>query len=171
MRSPILDALSAPPARREMQSIRGALAEIVVGDTARVLVRSPRYGLYGIEGVVRRAVGGELVVADVFLSTATEIQSIALAGDSSDEAGETDRSADGLSHGDPVRVTFSTPTIGSFTVTGPLTAGGRDGFLLVGSWIVTDGAEVGRHVDRIERLTDLDLHVKHVPGHRSAVEE
>ena len=25
--------------------------------------------------------------------------------------------------------------------------------------------------ERIERLTDLDLHIKHVPGHRSAVEE
>ncbi|PPG52132.1 MULTISPECIES: hypothetical protein [unclassified Rathayibacter] len=169
MSSPILDALSAPPARRDVASIRGALAEVAIGDSVRVLVRSPRYGLYGIEGVVRQAVGGELVVADVFLGTGTEIQSIALAPDADEVGGE--RSAEGLEHGDPVRVAFSTPALGSFTITGPLTAGGRDGFLLVGSWIAADGGEPGRHVDRIERLTDVGVHEKHVPGRRSAVEE
>jgi hypothetical protein len=170
MSSAILEALSAAPARRDVASIRGALAEVAIGDSVRVLVRSPRYGLYGIEGVVRQAVGGELVVADVFLNTGTEIQSIALAPEP--EAGaDGDRSVDGLAHGDPVRVTFSTPTIGSFTVTGPLTAGGRDPYLLVGSWIVAEDASAARHVDRIERLSDVALHVKHVPGHRSAAVE
>lgn len=169
MSSLILEALAAPPARRDVASIRHALAEVVVGDTVRVLVRSPRYGLYNIEGIVRQAVGGELIVADVFLGTGVEIQSIALAPEAAEADGP--RSAELLQHGDPVRVTFSTPTLGSFTITGPLTAGGRDAFLLVGSWIVTDGVEVGRHVDRVERLTGLALHPKHVPGRRSAVEE
>ncbi|QHC56324.1 hypothetical protein [Rathayibacter tanaceti] len=169
MSSPILDALSAPPARRDVASIRGALAEIAIGDSVRVLVRSPRYGLYGIEGVVRQAVGGELVVADVFLGTGSEIQSIALAPEAEEVGGS--RSVEGLQHGDPVRAAFSTPTLGSFTITGPLTAGGRDAFLLVGSWIVSDASEPGRHVDRVERLAEFSIHEKHVPGHRSAVEE
>ncbi|MBF4461553.1 MULTISPECIES: hypothetical protein [unclassified Rathayibacter] len=169
MASPIPDALSAPPARRDVAAIRAALAEIGVGDSVRVLVRSPRYGLYGIEGVARQAVGGELVAADVFLGTGAEVQSIALAPEATEADGP--RSAEGLQHGDAVRVTFSTPALGPFTITGPLTAGGRDAFLLVGSWVVTEGAKVGRHVDRVERLTELTLHPKHVPGHRSAVEE
>lgn len=169
MSSQILEALSAPPARRDVASIRGALAEVALGDSVRVLVRSPRYGLYGIEGVVRQAVGGELVVADVFLSAGTEIQSIALAPEPVAAAG--DRSVGGLVHGDAVRATFSTPTTGEFTLTGPLTAGGRDTFLLVGSWIVADGSEAGRHLDRVERLTEPAVHEKHVPGQRSAVEE
>lgn len=169
MPSPILDTLSAPPARRDVASIRGALAEVAIGDSVRVLVRSARYGLYGIEGVVRQAVGGELVVADVFLGTGTEIQSIALAPGADEVGGE--RSVEGLQHGDLVRVAFSTPALGSFTMTGPLTAGGRDPLLLVGSWIVADGADIGRYVDRIERVTASTIHEKHVPGHRSAVEE
>ena len=163
----ILDALASAPARRDVQSIRGALAEIGVGDDVRMLIRSPRYGLYGIEGVVGRAVGGELVVADVFLGTGTEVQSLALAAAPEASAGE--RSVEGLQHGDPVRVTFSTPTLGTFAVSGPLTAG-QDELLLVGSWIVANGGQVAPRVESIERL-ELTVHTAHVPAPRAAKAE
>ena len=73
-----LDIFSAARARRDVGRIREAAAEVKAGDIARVLVRSPRYGLYAIEGAVRIGVGGQPLVGDVILAPSAEIQRIDL---------------------------------------------------------------------------------------------
>ncbi|PVW05187.1 hypothetical protein DEA06_05355 [Microbacterium sp. Gd 4-13] len=164
-----LDIFSAARARRDVARIREALAEVRSGDVARVIVRSPRYGLYAVEGPVRIGVGGQPIVGDVILATSSEIQRIELAV----AAPEADADAEvvdpgSLSHGTPVRATFQTPTHGVFAVTGPVTSG-NDDFLLVGSWIVADGGAIAPRVVSIERLEGLDLHEGNVPPLRSVL--
>jgi len=73
-----LDIFSTARARRDVARIREALAEVKAGDVARVIVRSPRYGLYALEGTVRIGVGGQPLVGDVILATSSEIQRIDL---------------------------------------------------------------------------------------------
>lgn len=164
-----LDIFSAARARRDVARIREALAEVTAGDVARVTVRSPRYGLYAVEGPVRIGVGGQPLVGDVILATTSEVQRIdvgvphpepALGADVVDPAS--------LTHGTPVRVTFTTPTQSRFAVTGPVTAG-NDRFLLVGSWIVADAGTIAPRVMSIEVLHDLDLHEANVPPLRSVL--
>ena len=60
-----LDIFSTARARRDVARIREALAEVKAGDVARVIVRSPRYGLYALEGTVRIGVGGQPLVGVV----------------------------------------------------------------------------------------------------------
>ncbi|KEP74920.1 hypothetical protein HR12_02215 [Microbacterium sp. SUBG005] len=133
-----LDIFSAARARRDVGRIREALAEVKAGDVARVIVRSPRYGLYALEGTVRIGVGGQPLVGDVILATSSEIQRIDLGIEAPQPALEADVvDPSTLPHGTPVRVTFLTPTHQTFALTGPITAG-NDRFLLVGSWIVAD---------------------------------
>ncbi|SIR94745.1 hypothetical protein [Microbacterium sp. RURRCA19A] len=164
-----LDIFSAARARRDVGRIREAVAEVKAGDIARVLVRSPRYGLYAIEGAVRIGVGGQPLVGDVILATSAEIQRIDLgiaAPEPALSADVVDPST--LPHGTPVRVTFVTPTAATFAVTGPITAG-NDRFLLVGSWIVSDDRAIAPRVVSIERLDDVDLHEVNVPPLRSVL--
>ncbi|MCG7418179.1 hypothetical protein MHY30_11755 [Microbacterium sp. ACRRU] len=164
-----LDIFSAARARRDVGRIREAVAEVKAGDIARVLVRSPRYGLYAIEGTVRIGVGGQPLVGDVILATSAEIQRIDLgipAPTPALSADVVDPST--LPHGTPVRVTFVTPTHQTFAVTGPITAG-NDRFLLVGSWIVADDRTIAPRVVSIERLDDVDLHEVNVPPLRSVL--
>lgn len=164
-----LDIFSAARTRRDVARIREALAEVRAGDIARVIVRSPRYGLYAVEGPVRMGVGGQPIVGDVILATSAEIQRIELGI----PAPEVDPDAEvvdpaSLSHGTPVRATFHTPTHGVFAVTAPVTSG-NDAFLLAGSWIIADGGAIAPRVARIERLDDLTVHEGNVPPLRSVL--
>ncbi len=119
-----LDIFSAARARRDVARIREALAEVSAGDVARVIVRSPRYGLYALEGTVRIGVGGQPLVGDVILATSSEIQRIDLGIEPPQPALEADVvDPSTLPHGTPVRVTFLTPTHQTFALTGPITAG------------------------------------------------
>lgn len=164
-----LDIFSAARARRDVGRIREALAEVKAGDIARVIVRSPRYGLYALEGTVRIGVGGQPLVGDVILATSAEIQRIDLGIETPQPALEADVvDPSTLPHGTPVRVTFLTPTHQTFALTGPITAG-NDRFLLVGSWIVADGHTIAPRVQSTERLDDVDLHEVNVPPLRSVL--
>lgn len=164
-----LDIFSAARARRDVAGIRDALSRVTAGDIARVLVRSPRYGLYALEGTVRIGVGGQPLVGDVILATSSEIQRIDLGIDAPAPALSADVvDPSTLPHGTPVRVTFATPTHNTFAVTGPITAG-NDRFLLVGSWIVADDRVIAPRVLSIERLDDIDLHEVNVPPLRSVL--
>jgi len=162
-----LDIFTSARTRRDVARIREALAEVSEGDIARVIVRSPRYGLYAVEGPVRIGVGGQPVVGDVILATSAEIQRIELGVPAPESSTDTvDPST--LTHGTPVRVTFHTPTHGLFALTGPVTQG-DDAFLLVGSWIAADDGKIAPRVQGLQRLDDLDLHEANVPPSRSVL--
>jgi len=150
-----LDIFSAARARRDVGRIREALAEVKAGDVARVIVRSPRYGLYALEGTVRIGVGGQPLVGDVILATSAEIQRIDLGIEAPQPALEAD-------------VVDPSTTHQTFALTGPITAG-NDRFLLVGSWIVADDRVIAPRVQSIERLDDVDLHEVNVPPLRSVL--
>lgn len=165
----ILEYLAVGRLRRDVQGLREAVARISAGDHVRVFVRSPRYGLYVVDGQVRIGAGGQPMVADIILGTSSEIQRI-------DEAlpvrgGPPEPIADpaALEHGTVACVTFAAPTHGAFQVTGPLT-GGQDPFLLVGSWIVLDGGLPAPRVVRMQNL-DAEIHPANIPPRRTSMEE
>ncbi|MFG6446239.1 hypothetical protein ACFXP7_13075 [Microbacterium sp. P06] len=172
MDTQIVEHLSAARVRRDVQNIRDALSELSAGDVARAVIRSPRYGLYVVDGTVRTGVGNQLMLADVILGTGSEIQriypSIPEVVPTFDP--EVGGALDGLGHGDLVRVTFATPAHGAFAITGPLTAG-NDDFLLVGSWIVSAAGSVVPRVAAVERFPEVETHAANVPPLRSAIVE
>lgn len=159
----ILELFAVGPLRRDVKALRQAAAEVSAGDPVRVTVRSPRHGLYLVDGTARSGVGGQLMVADVFLGPSSEIQRI----DASEPvvapvAPAPAGSASDYAHGDLVEVTFASDAHGPFTVIGPLTAG-ADRFLQVGGWIVFDGELVAPRVASIEKLDQAEVHPGNVP--------
>ncbi|MBM7412728.1 hypothetical protein JOE38_002551 [Clavibacter michiganensis] len=167
----MLDQLSTGRSRRDVQAIRDALSALSPGDAVRVVIRSPRYGLYAVDGAVRTGANGQMSVADTSLSAAGEIQGISVSHeDESATRPELPSSTAGLAHGAAVRVTFDEPAYGPFHVTGPLTAG-DDAFLLVGSWIVVDGDRFAPRVVGVEVAGDLDVHPANVPPTRPSAED
>jgi hypothetical protein len=167
----MLDQLSTGRSRRDVQAIRDALSAVSPGDGVSVVIRSPRYGLYAVDGTVRTGANGQLCVADTSLSAAGEIQGLSVTAEDEDATPpELPSSTAGLVHGAAVRVTFDEPAYGAFHVTGPLTAG-DDAFLLVGNWIVVDGDRFAPRVVGVEVAGDLDVHPANVPPKRPSAED
>ena len=165
----ILEYLAAGRLRRDVQGLREAVARISAGDHVRVFVRSPRYGLYVVDGQVRIGAGGQPMVADIILGTSYEIQRIDEAVPVPGGAPEPISDPAALEHGPVARATFATPAHGVFQITGPLTAG-QDPFLLIGSWIVLDGGLPTSRVVRMENL-DAEIHPANIPPRRSSMED
>ncbi|WP_445337792.1 hypothetical protein [Clavibacter sp. CFBP 8614] len=166
-----LDQLTTGRSRRDVQAIRDALSALSPGDLVRVVTRSPRYGLYVVDGEVRTGANGQMSVADTALGAAGEIQGISVrAEDASASAPALPSSVSGLAHGTAVRVTFDEPAYGAFQVTGPLTAG-DDAFLLVGNWIVVDGDRFAPRVVGVEVAADVEVHPANVPPKRPSAED
>ncbi|OUE24468.1 hypothetical protein BFL37_11190 [Clavibacter michiganensis] len=167
----MLDQLSTGRSRRDVQAIRDTLSALSPGGVVSVVIRSPRYGLYAVDGAVRTGANGQLSVADTSLSAAGEIQGLApRAADEGATPTELPSSVAGLAHGVAVRVTFDEPAYGPFHVTGPLTAG-DDAFLLVGNWIVVDGDRFAPRVVGVEVADDLEVHPANVPPKRPSAED
>jgi hypothetical protein len=167
----MLDQLTTGRSRRDVQAIRDTLSSLAPGDPVRVVIRSPRYGLYAVDGTVRTGANGQLCVADTALGAAGEIQGLSLRdADESAPGPELPSSVEGLAHGTPVRVTFDEPAYCAFQVTGPLSAG-DDAFLLVGNWIVVDGDRFARRVAGVEVAGDLEVHPANVPPKRPSAED
>ncbi len=167
----MLDQLSTGRSRRDVQAIRDALSALSPGDPVSVVIRSPRYGLYAVDGSVRVASNGQMVVADTALGAAGEIQALSVRpGDDVPPQGGLPGSVADLHHGTVARVTFDEPAYGAFHVTGPLTAG-DDAFLLVGRWIVGHGDAFAPRVVSVEVASDLDVHPANVPPRRPSVDD
>lgn len=166
-----LAALTSLPPRRSVQELRDALGALNPGEPIRAVFKSDRYGVFAVDGLVRRGIAGDLAVGGHLLGNATRIEGDLLRVFTGvdapvlPEAGHAGPAAS--THGDIARAYVQHDAHGLVALTGVVTESDHDRFRLIGSWIVTDDGRFAPRVVGVERLTGADEQVLAVPRRRA----
>jgi hypothetical protein len=160
-------ALSSAPPRRNVKLLTAMVAELCEGEPVAATVRSERYGMVVIEGlVVRSGSSKSLMVGGYGLEAAGRPDADLLALNKIDEVGEVSGATqvvESLAHGDLVKATFEVVPYGRFTITGVAVETVDAQFVSVSNWFLRQRGSVGVRLAALEVLATKGEHAVTVP--------